>query len=188
MEKARGRAKRDEDSDQAEHGIGHRAENGEPERRAIAHDRKISLHCHVMIQSNRSDGNDGQNRGRDARGDHPRRKRAVDRALHSSPAREKGVGPKTDGREMITINRATDYFRDHVVSGAERDRAEPEKEKIILVPPADRVLQNALHRRSEEHGVSSRVEPREPEKRASEQPLRNEDLLAPAKPDQATRP
>src|SRR5947207_13062496 len=82
---------------------------------------------------------------------------------------------------MITVNRATDYFRDHIVSGPESDRAEPEEEEIIRVPPADRRLHHALDRDHEEHCLRGSVEPGKPEKRSEQIPLRDITLLAAAK-------
>src|SRR5207244_7909007 len=73
-------------------------------------------------------------------------------------------------------------------SGAERDRAEPEKEKIIRVPPADRCLHHALDRDDEEHRLRGRVKPREPEKRAEQIPLCNINLFAAAKTEHQYRP
>src|SRR6266704_2859053 len=98
-----------------------------------------------MIEADGSDRNDGEDGRCNARGDHPRRKRSIDKSLHSGPAREKRVAPKTDRRQMIAVNRATDHFGNHVIRSAETDRAEPEKEQVIRVPPADSRLQDALH-------------------------------------------
>src|SRR5207253_11078909 len=88
------------------------------------------------------------------------------------------VGPKTDRSEMITVNRPADYFRNHVVGGAESDRAKPEKKQIVREPPAHRRLHHALHRHDEEHQLRGRVEPREPEKGAEQIPLRDVNLIA----------
>ena len=67
---------------------------------------------------------------------------------------------------MITVDRTADYFGDHVIRGAEGDRAEPEKHEIVCEPPADRGLHHALHRHDEQHCLRSGVEPWEPEERA----------------------
>src|SRR5437762_9648768 len=75
---------------------------------------------------------------------------------------------------MITVNRATNHFGDHVIGRAEPDRTEPEKKEIICVPPAHRRLQHSLHRHDEEHQLASRVEPWKPEKRAQQIPLRKD--------------
>ena len=141
-----------------------------------------------MIQANGGDRNDREDRRRDTGGNHPRRERSIDEPLHSRPAREKRVAPKTDRRQMITVNRATDHFGNHVVRSAEADRAEPEKEQIIRVPPAHSRLQDSLHRHDEEHQLTSRVEPREPEKRAEQIPLGNVNLFATPKAKHQHRP
>src|SRR5438477_13041889 len=79
---------------------------------------------------------------------------------------------------MITVNRAADHLGNHVIRGAERDGAEPEKEEIVRVPPADRRLQYALHRHDEEHQLPGGVEPRKPEECTEQIPLRNVNLVA----------
>src|SRR6266705_487073 len=89
---------------------------------------------------------------------------------------------------MITVNRPSDYFRDHVIGGAETDRAELEKEQIICVPPAHCRLQDSLDRHDEEHQLPSRVEPWKPEKRAEQIPLRNVNLFAAPKAKHEHRP
>src|SRR5207248_11469327 len=89
---------------------------------------------------------------------------------------------------MITVNRASDYFGDHVIGGAEADRAEPEKEQIICVPPAHCRLQDSLDRHDEEHQLASRVEPWKPEKRAEQIPLCNVNLFATSKAKHEHRP
>src|SRR4029453_3382326 len=81
-----------------------------------------------------------------------------------------------------------DYFGDHVISRAEPDRAEPKKEQIICVPPANGRLQHALHWHNEKHQLASRVEPREPEKRSEQIPLRNVNLFAAPKTEHKHRP
>src|SRR6266436_2931715 len=81
---------------------------------------------------------------------------------------------------MVTVNRSADHFWNHVVRRAEADGAEPEKEQVIRVPPADSRLQNALNRHDEEHQLSSGIHPREPKKRAEQIPLRNVNLFAAA--------
>src|SRR5438309_11740413 len=124
-----------------------------------------------MIESDGRDRNDGQDRCGDARCNHPCREWSIDKALHPSPTREQRVGPKSNRREMITVNRAPDHFRDHVISGAESDRAEPKKEQIIRVPPADSRLHHALERDDEEHSLISVVKPWKPEIRAQQIPM-----------------
>src|SRR5439155_14704826 len=62
-----------------------------------------------------------------------------------------------DCRQMITVNGPADHFRNHVVRCAEPDRAEPEKEQIVRVPPTDCRLQNSLHRHDKEHQLPGRV-------------------------------
>src|SRR5437870_12812053 len=89
---------------------------------------------------------------------------------------------------MITVNRATDYFRDHVVSGPESDRAEPKKEEIIRVPPPDRRLHHALDRDHEEHCLRGSVEPGKPEKRSEHIRLRDINLIAAPKTEHQRRP
>src|SRR5437773_3505914 len=79
---------------------------------------------------------------------------------------------------MVTVNRASDHLWNHVVRRAERDRAEPKEEEIIRVPPADSRLQHALHRHDKEHQLPSRIQPRKPEERAEQIPLRNVNLVA----------
>src|SRR5437870_12815572 len=102
-----------------------------------------------MIQADGGDRNYREDGRRDTGRDHPSRERSIDEPLHSRPAREKRVAPKTDRRQMITVNRAADYFGNHVIRRAEGDGTEPEKEQIIRVPPADSRLQNSLHRHDE---------------------------------------
>src|SRR5436190_17795423 len=63
-----------------------------------------------MIEADGRDRNNGQDRGRDAGGNHPRRKWAVDQALHSSPAGEKRVGPESNRRQVITVDRPADHL------------------------------------------------------------------------------
>src|SRR2546430_12708111 len=58
------------------------------------------------------------------------------------------VGPKANCRQMITVHRASDHFGNHVIRRAESDGAEPEKEQIVRVPPADGRLQDPLDRKS----------------------------------------
>ena len=111
---------------------------------AAAQQREISLHGHVMIQSNRCDRNHCQNRRGNARGDHPCGKRAIYQSRYSRPAREKRIAPKTDCCQMITVNRTPDDLGNHVICRAESDGAEPEKQKVVSVPPAYCGLQNAL--------------------------------------------
>ena len=125
---ARDRAQRNQHANYAKDRVRHRTEHGEPQRRAVAHQRKITLHGHVVVQADGSDGNHRQDGRGDAGGDHPRRKRPIDEPLHSGPAREKRVGPKTDCRQMITVHRAADYLGNHVVRRAEGNGAEPQKE------------------------------------------------------------
>src|SRR5438874_10112600 len=79
---------------------------------------------------------------------------------------------------MVTVNRAADDLWNHVISGAESDGAEPKKQQIVRVPPADSRLQHALHRHDEEHQLPSRIQPREPEERAEQIPLRDINLFA----------
>ena len=89
---------------------------------------------------------------------------------------------------MVTVNRTADHFRDHVISGAERDRAEPKKEQIIRVPPADRRLHHALDRDHEEHCLRGGVKPRKPEERAEQIPLGDINLVAATKTEHQDRP
>src|SRR6266536_1573659 len=79
---------------------------------------------------------------------------------------------------MITVNRPPDYFRNHIISSAESDRAKPQKKQIVREPPAHGRLHHALHRHDEEHQLRGRVEPREPEKRTEQIPLRDVNLVA----------
>ena len=166
MDDPRHRAKRDEHADDAESGVGNRAKNREAQRRAVSHQRKMVAHRHVMIKPDGGDRNDREDRGRDARGDHPGREWSVDQSLHPSPTREEGEGPEADRSQVITVNRTSDHFRDHVIGRAEPDRAEPEEEQIIRKPPIHRGLHHALHRNNEKHDLRRGVEPREPEERA----------------------
>src|SRR5438445_8970596 len=89
---------------------------------------------------------------------------------------------------MIPVHRASDHFGDHVIGRAETNRAEPEKEQIICVPPAYGRLQDSLDRYDEEHQLASRVEPWKPEKRAQQIPLRNVNLFAAPKAKHEHRP
>src|ERR1700745_2531457 len=107
----------------------------------------------MMIQSNCRDWDDAQNHGWDAGGDHPGREWAGDESLHSGPTGKKGIGPEPDCRQMIAINRSTDHFRDHVISGAEGERTEPKEKKIVRVPPINCGLHNALHRPNKNTGL-----------------------------------
>ena len=83
---ARDGAERDEDAEGAKDRVGNRAKHREAERRAIAHEGEIPLHRHVMIQPDGGNRDDCKDRRRDARGDHPGRKRSIDQTLHSRPA------------------------------------------------------------------------------------------------------
>ena len=82
---ARHGAKRDQNTDYAKDRVRHRPEHGEPERRAVAHEREIALHGHVMIQADSRDGNHRQDHRGNAGCDHPRRERPIDEPLHSGP-------------------------------------------------------------------------------------------------------
>ena len=104
-------------------------------------------------------------------------KRSIDESLHASPACEKRVSPKTDRGQMIAVNRTSDHFRDHVIGGAEPDRAEPKEKKIIREPPIHCGLHDSLHRNDKQHDLRRGVEPREPEKRAEQIPLRDVNVL-----------
>src|SRR5213592_5004004 len=95
---ARHGAKRDQNTDYAKDRVRHRPEHGEPERGAVAHEREIALHGHVMIEADGGNRNDREDSRRNAGGDHPRWERSIDESLHSGPAREKRVAPKTDRR------------------------------------------------------------------------------------------
>src|SRR6266513_3122166 len=99
-----------------------------------------------MIEADRGNRNQGENRRRNTGRDHPSRKRSIDETLHSRPTREERVRPKTNRGQMVTVNGASDYFWNHVIGRAESDRAEPKKKQIIRVPPAYRCLQDALDR------------------------------------------
>ena len=104
-----------------------------------------------MIEPHGRDGNQREDRGCNAGRDHPGRERPIDQALHSGPAREQCVAPEADCCQMITVHRTTNHFGNHVIGRAETDRAEPKKEQVICVPPADSSLQYALHRDNKEH-------------------------------------
>ena len=185
---ARYRAEGNEHADHTKDGVRNRAKYCEPQRRAVAQERKITLHRHVMIEANSGDGDYCEDGCSNAGGDHPGRKRSIDESLHPCPTREECVGPKADGCQMITVNRASDHFGDHVIGRAETNRAEPEKEQIICVPPAHCRLQDSLDRHDEEHQLASRVEPWKPEKRAEQIPLRNVNLFAAPKAKHEHRP
>ena len=114
----RNRAERNEHADDTKYGVRHCAENGEPQRWAVAQQRKITLHCHVMIEADSGNWNQSENRRRDTGGDHPGRKRSIDETLHSRPTRKERVRPKTNRRQMITVNGAADYFWNHVIGRA----------------------------------------------------------------------
>src|SRR5205814_10648274 len=115
LEVTRERTQRNDDTKHAKRGVRHGAKNSEPECRAVTHERKIPAHGHVMIQANSGDWDDAQNHGRNAGGNHPGREWAVDEPLHSGPTGKKGIGPKTNRRQGIAINRSTDNFRYHVI-------------------------------------------------------------------------
>src|SRR5207253_2925091 len=132
---------------QAEDGVGNGPEDREAQRRAVAEQAEITAHRHVMIQTDGGYWNNREDRRRDAGGDHPSRERTVDEPLHSGPARKKRVGPEADRGQVITVDWAANYFRDHVIGGAESDCAKPEKEKIVREPPGDGGLHHALDRR-----------------------------------------
>ncbi len=89
---------------------------------------------------------------------------------------------------MITVNRTSDHLRDHVIGRAESDGAEPEKQQIIRVPPAHCRLQNTLYRDDKKHQLTGRIEPREPEERAQQIPLRDVNLVAAPMPEHEHRP
>jgi len=76
---------------------------------------------------------------------------SIDHAGHSRPTREYGVGPKTDRCQVITVDRSADHLGNHVIGGAESDRAEPEEQQIVRIPPSHCRLQNALHRNNKKH-------------------------------------
>ena len=162
----RHRPQRDDHADDAESRVSNRAKDREAEGRAIAHEREMIAHCHVVIEPDGGHRNDRQDHGRDACGDHPGRERSVDQPLHSRPTGEKGEGPESDRSQIIAMNRASDHFRDHVIGRAEADRAEPEKEQVVGKPPVNRGLHHALDWKNEKHHLRGGVEPREPEKRA----------------------
>ena len=188
MKVPRARAERNQDAQQTKTGVGDRAENSEAQRRAITHERKISAHGHVMIQAHGRDRNDGKNAGRDAGGDHPGREWSIDQTLHSGPTGKKRVSPKTDRGQMVAVNRTPDHFRDHVISRAQTDRAEPEEHEVIREPPVHRRLHHALHRHDEKHDLSRAVEPGEPKKRGQQIPLRDVDVAAAAEAEHQDRP
>src|SRR5205809_5191432 len=185
---ARYRSERNEHANHTKDGVRNRAEYGEAQCWTVAQQREVTLHRHVMIEANSGDGDYCKDGRSNAGRDHPGRKRSIDEPLHAGPARKKRVSPKADGRQMITVNRATDHFGDHVIGRAEPDRTEPEKKEIICVPPAHRRLQHSLHRHDEEHQLASRVEPWKPEKRAQQIPLRNVNLFAAPKAKHQHRP
>src|SRR5262249_25089502 len=185
---ARHRAQRNQNTYQTKDGIRHRAEDSETKRRAIAHKRKITLHRHVMIEPNVGHRNQCKDGSRNTGCDHPGRERSINEPLHPGPAGEQRVTPETDRCQMITVHRATNHFRNHVISGAETDRAEPEKEQIICVPPANSSLQYPLHWYDEEHQLTGSVKPRKPEKRTEQVPLCNVNLFSAAKPKHQHRP
>ncbi len=159
MDVARDGAERKEDAEQTEDGVGNGAEDGEAQRRAVAEQPEIPAHRHVVIQADGRDGNDRQDRRGDAGRDHPGRERTVHEPLHSGPAREERVSPEADRRQVVAVNRPADHFRDHVISGAEPDRAEPEEEKIIREPPGHGGLHHALDRHDEQASPASRRRP-----------------------------
>ena len=82
---ARDRAERDQNADYAKDRVRHRAEHGEAQSRAVAHQREIALHGHVMIQANGRHRNHREDRRRDTRRNHPCGKRSIDETLHSGP-------------------------------------------------------------------------------------------------------
>src|SRR5947207_11339860 len=79
-------AQRDQQANHTKYREGHRAEHGEPKRRAVTHKREITLHGHVMIESHSSDWDHRQDCRSDAGGNHPRWKRAIHESRHSRPA------------------------------------------------------------------------------------------------------
>src|SRR5467141_4982523 len=131
-----------------------------------------------MIQTNGRDRDDRENGGRDARGDHPGWERTIDEPLHSGPAREERVSPESDRGQVIAVNRPANDFRDHIVGGAEPDRAEPEEKKIIREPPGHGRLHHTLDRDNEKHDLSGAIDPWEPEERAEQIPLRYVNVVA----------
>ena len=102
-------------------------------------------------------------------------KRSVDEPLHSGPTGEEGVGPESDRRQMITVDRATDHFRDHVISGAEPDAPNQRKRRLFAnhqltaacITPCTGTMKSMI--------CVAPVDPREPEKRAEQIPLRDVD-------------
>src|SRR6266567_7922685 len=149
------RAQGNDDTEHAKRGVVHGTKNSETQCRAVTHERKIAAHGHVMIQANCRDWDDAQNHRGDAGSDHPGWERAIDEPLHSRPAGKERVSPEPDRRQVITVNRPADYFRDHVISGAEGERTEPKEKEIVGVPPIDRGLQYALHGHDKKHGLGS---------------------------------
>src|SRR5438067_12264620 len=149
------RAQRNHNTYQAKHGVGHGAEDGKTKRRAVAHQWEITLHRHVMIEPNSGDRNQREDRGCNTGSDHPGWERSVDEALHPRPAREQRVAPESDACQMIAVHRSTNYFGNNVIGRAEADPAEPEKEQIIRVPPADSRWQYSLHRDDEKHYLAA---------------------------------
>ena len=141
-----------------------------------------------MIQADRCYRNDRENHCGDAGGNHPGRKWTIDKPLHSRPAGEKGVAPESDRGQVITVNRSAGDFRNHVVGSAEPERSEPEEEQVIRVPPRYRGLQHTLHRHDEQHGLSGKVNPREPEERGQQIPLCDVDRISAPKPKHQNRP
>src|SRR5438105_2361874 len=89
---------------------------------------------------------------------------------------------------MITVNRPAYDLRNHIICGPEADRAEPEKKKIIRVPPANGGLENALDREDKQHQLSRGIQPGEPKERPQEIPLGNINLLASTESKHQNRP
>ena len=74
---------------------------------------------------------------------------------------------------MVTVNRPANHFWNHVISGAEPDRAEPKEKEIVPEPPGHGRLHHALHRHHEKHDLGRAVDPWEPEEGAEQIPLRD---------------
>ena len=156
--------------------------------RAVAQHAETADHGQVVVDGGDGDGDHHHDAGGDARRDDPCRHRAADEVVDAGPVVEDGERPEAEHGEVVAVDRLPQHLRDEIVDSGQADGREPQAEHVVGEPPVDQCLHRAACRLEDEHDLGDRVEPREPEERREQVPLRNVDVLRLAETERDDRP
>ena len=155
----------------------HDADDDETERQAVLGGGMPAGQRAEEIKRHDDHADNHQHVGGDTQRRDPHRHRGADKTAAAGEGRGDRQPPEGQRSQVVIRNGLAEYLGEEVIRRGQRDRHKPKIVESVGIPGIDDGLEHAAHRGLEKHHLRDGINPREPERRAEEIPLRGVDIL-----------